>query len=293
MKKIAIIGLGRFGTKLFERFNKYGNVKFVCDRKINGKLLDLKNKYDVEVCDNYREILDKIDMVVIATPSNTHYSIVKECLLNKKDVFVEKPLCVKLEEAKELINIAKKENLKLYVDDVFLFRKEYQEFKNLILGKNINKIKFTWKKYGTFDDSIVNALVYHDMYMLIDLLGEKNITNFKIIKNKDPLRKGRCDILEFSFNYNGIIIECKYDRTYHSKEKDIEVIFLENKIRNKVKWSNDKVKINNKEIKLKKEDALSTLIFKVLNNKVDYSKNNFLALKSIEYMEQIKKNKIK
>ncbi len=283
MKKIAVIGLGKFGIKLFERFNEHNEVKFVCGKKINERLLDLKNKYDVGVCENYREILDKVDLVVVATPSDTHYSIVKDCLLAGKDVFVEKPLCTKSAEAKELINISRKKKLKLYVDDVFLYRKEYQELKKLILGKDVNKIKFTWKKYGTFDDSITNALVYHDMYMLIDLFGERSITNLKI-KSEDPLKQGRYDSLEFSFNYDGIIVECEYDRTFDGRKKNIEILFGDDR----VEWNNDKIIVDNKIINLEKEDALTLMVSKFLKNEVDYIKNNFLALKSIEYIENLK-----
>jgi len=284
MKKIAIIGFGRFGTILFDKFNKHGDIKFVCEKEINRKLLDPKQNFGVAISGNYEEVLDKVDLVVVATPAETHYSIIKKCLQRGKDVFVEKPLANSVSEAKELIEVAEAKKLKLYIDNVFLYRKEFQELKKRIQERKIKKIIFRWRKYGTFNESILNNLVYHDMYMLIDLLGLGDINTLKLVKVKDPLKRGRIDILEFRFNYNGTEIECKYDRTYSGKEKYMEII-IDNE---NFKWLNNKIVINNKTEEIKEQDALSEAVKDLLNDKVDYTQNHFLALKSLECLQQIK-----
>ena len=44
---------------------------------------------------NKKEIFndEEINAVIISTPIRTHYSLVKQALLSKKHVFIEKPLC--------------------------------------------------------------------------------------------------------------------------------------------------------------------------------------------------------
>ncbi|WP_420021928.1 Gfo/Idh/MocA family oxidoreductase, partial [Candidatus Kryptobacter tengchongensis] len=54
--------------------------------------------------------------VAIATPSETHFELAKIFLLSGRDVFVEKPLALKLEDAIELVKIAEEKNLILMVD---------------------------------------------------------------------------------------------------------------------------------------------------------------------------------
>ena len=63
---------------------------------------------------DYRVLLDNhsIDAVFISTtPEPTHYPIAKESLLAGKHVFLEKPIALKLEEADELISLARSKNL--------------------------------------------------------------------------------------------------------------------------------------------------------------------------------------
>lgn len=63
---------------------------------------------------DYRTLLDNhtIDAVFISTiPEPTHYPIAKESMLAGKHVFLEKPIALELEEADELISLARSKNL--------------------------------------------------------------------------------------------------------------------------------------------------------------------------------------
>jgi predicted dehydrogenase len=63
---------------------------------------------------DYRKLLENksIDAVMISTtPEPTHYPIAKESMLAGKHVFLEKPIAIELEEAEELIALAKQKNL--------------------------------------------------------------------------------------------------------------------------------------------------------------------------------------
>jgi predicted dehydrogenase len=59
--------------------------------------------------DDYRELLEDvtIDAVHICTPNATHYQMAKDALLAGKHVLCEKPLSVSVEEAQELVNLAR------------------------------------------------------------------------------------------------------------------------------------------------------------------------------------------
>ena len=73
--KVGLIGYGKWGKILHEKLNKFCDVKFVCTSK-----------------DDYIWQLENVDWVVVATPDDTHYEIVKNCLWFGKNVFCEKPL---------------------------------------------------------------------------------------------------------------------------------------------------------------------------------------------------------
>lgn len=79
----------------------------------------------------------EVDLVLITTPNQTHYAMVKESLLAGKHVLVEKPLVATVAEAEELAELAKRQGKVLYV---------YQNRRwdsHIATGKIANGAKFT------------------------------------------------------------------------------------------------------------------------------------------------------
>ena len=106
---IGAIGVGGRGSYLVDEFSGIGErdngcqILAVCDvyrkrARINAE----KHKCDSTL--DYREILNRpdIDAVLIATPDHWHAKIALEAMDRGKDVYVEKPMCHTIEEAKLL-----------------------------------------------------------------------------------------------------------------------------------------------------------------------------------------------
>lgn len=76
----------------------------VCAEKAKG------DYPDVDTYTNMKEMLDRddIDMVSVVTPHSSHAVIVIECLNAGKHVVVEKPMCITVAEATNMIETAKK-----------------------------------------------------------------------------------------------------------------------------------------------------------------------------------------
>ena len=67
---------------------------------------------------DYRDLLkiDTIDAFLVSTtPEQTHYTITRECLLAGKHILLEKPIALSLDEADELMAIAREKNLKFTI----------------------------------------------------------------------------------------------------------------------------------------------------------------------------------
>ena len=75
MIKVGLIGYGTWGKILYTKLEKFCDVKFTCRSK-----------------DNYISKLDDVDWVVVSTPNETHYEIVKKCLWFGKMYFVKNHL---------------------------------------------------------------------------------------------------------------------------------------------------------------------------------------------------------
>src|SRR2546422_10604653 len=65
---------------------------------------------DVEVVRSVDDLLTRaIDVVVIATPNTSHHPIAKQCLLAGRHVVFDKPLAPTLQEAQDLVELAKQQ----------------------------------------------------------------------------------------------------------------------------------------------------------------------------------------
>ncbi len=85
---------------------------------------------DVKIPTDLQSIFenDGVELVVIATPNTSHFSIAKQAILAGKNVVVDKPFTITSKEADELIDLAKSQNVIL---SVFQNRRWDSDFKTL------------------------------------------------------------------------------------------------------------------------------------------------------------------
>ena len=111
--KFAIIGCGRIFPKHYEIFEKklFNNfvLTSICEKK-SKKLKKINKKTNLNFYKDYKKLIknEKIDVAIILTESGNHYDVAKYCLEHKLNIIVEKPLCLKLNQANNLIKLSKK-----------------------------------------------------------------------------------------------------------------------------------------------------------------------------------------
>jgi predicted dehydrogenase len=108
--KAAIVGTGFIGPAHLEALRRIPNVEVVALVEVNQELADEKAKQlGIPRAYVFADMLkqDDIDVVHICTPNFLHYSQAKAVLEAEKHVVCEKPLAISLEEAEDLVKIAK------------------------------------------------------------------------------------------------------------------------------------------------------------------------------------------
>lgn len=114
----------------------------------NVFLLD-KNKSYEEQLRSCKWFTDDVDSVIIGTPPQEHCLLSLACLKLRKHVFVEKPMAMNVNEAKEMADNAKENGCVLNIMHSFQFsngiQKMYRRFSNGEFGKliSINEIQLT------------------------------------------------------------------------------------------------------------------------------------------------------
>ena len=121
--KTLLIGNGYWGSIVEKKLKEQTQLLYVANSKDN--IDDVLKKFDV-------------DYVFVCTPTNTHYEIVEKCISHQKNIFCEKPFTGDFPTATKLFDLAEKNNVKLFVDNIFLCRNEFTN----IPKKNFTKIQF-------------------------------------------------------------------------------------------------------------------------------------------------------
>ena len=143
--KIAVVGCGHWGKNLVRNFFELGVLTAVCDSNYSS-LEMVKNNYPgVTTTNNYDDLFKpelKIDGLVIATPSSTHYELAKQALMAGKNLYVEKPLASSLKEAEELQKLALDRGLVLMVGHLLLYHPAVNKLKTLISQGYLGDIQY-------------------------------------------------------------------------------------------------------------------------------------------------------
>ena len=201
MINIGIIGCGRIATHHCEAIMKTPGLKIlgVCDLDLK-KAEDLASKFKTQAYKNYYQMLNEkqeIDLVVIITPSGTHYEHTIDIIKKyKKNIIIEKPTFLKSQQVQEVYKLAKKNKLKIFP----IFQNRYNKAvkkvkKSLELGqlgeiRTINATVRWCRPQRYYDMSIWRGTYSHDGGALtnqgihyIDMLifFAKNITEVSCI----------------------------------------------------------------------------------------------------------------
>jgi predicted dehydrogenase len=105
----------------------------------------------------------EIQAIIVATPVSSHYAIAKAALEAGKHCFVEKPLTQTSAQAQELIDIAAKKGVHLFVDYTFLFTGAVQKMRDIVTKGELGDLLY-------FDSVRINlGLFQHDVNVIWDL----------------------------------------------------------------------------------------------------------------------------
>jgi len=178
-RNIAVIGCGYWGKNLVRNFAELGALHTVCDADPQ-KLEFAKSLYpDINFEADYHKVLSDKEVrgVVISTPAVTHYPMAKEAILLNKDVFVEKPLALEVEQGGELVALAEKHKKILLVGHLLEYHPAVIRLKELVEKGELGRINYIYSNrlnLGKFrtEENILWSFAPHDISSILLLLGE-------------------------------------------------------------------------------------------------------------------------
>lgn len=141
---VGVIGVGGRGTYVAREFATVGkgeaNAQIVAVCDTYQKRINANKEYhskDGGKCDgylDYREIINRgdIDAVIVATPDHWHAPIALQAMDHGKDVYLEKPMCHTVDEARQLVATVKETKRVLQVGSQTTSGDQWHQAKRVI-----------------------------------------------------------------------------------------------------------------------------------------------------------------
>jgi len=140
--RIAVVGLGKMGLSHFAMVNAHPRVEAVgCDGA--GFMVDvLSRNISVPIHRDYQTMIakERLDAVVIATPSRLHAPMVTAALEQGLHVFCEKPFCHDWQDSERLTKVATDKGLVAQVGYHYRYVGAFQEMKRIVDSGALGRI---------------------------------------------------------------------------------------------------------------------------------------------------------
>ena len=175
---VAVLGAGRWGRNLVRNLHELGALQAVVDPRPEVRS-EVESTYpDVVVWAEPKDAFaSDVDAVVIATPAVTHAALALAAIQAGKDVFVEKPFALSVEEAERVVREAYAAERVLMVGHMLLYQPAIRWIREYVLQGNIGSLIGLHQErlnLGTVRtvENVLWSLGVHDVAALLYLIGE-------------------------------------------------------------------------------------------------------------------------
>ena len=192
--KIAVVGCGYWGKNLVRNFNQLGTLSIVCDTTPSGRATAADLAPQATIVEDIQQVFEtEVSGLVIATPAETHYNLVRQALTAGKDVFVEKPLALTYEQGVHLVRLAEEYNRILMVGHVLEYHPAVVKLFTLVRNGELGKVRYIYSNRLSLgkirrEENILWSFAPHDVAVILRLIraAEAATTNKSHSMNPVP-----------------------------------------------------------------------------------------------------------
>ena len=208
MVKVAIIGLGYWGPNFIRIMDELPEARLVaaCDSDA-AKYERLAGLYPhVEFTDDLESLLsgDKVDAVIIATGSDSHYEVGRKSLLQNKHVLVEKPIALRSSQAADIVELAARKKRVLLVGHLLRYHRGVIKLKEYLDEGYLGKIRYIYTTRVNLgrirkEESALWSFATHDISVVDYLLGGQ--PEYVTASGQSYVRKGVHDVVFVTLHF--------------------------------------------------------------------------------------------
>lgn len=197
--RIGVVGVGKMGRYHLEKYLQLPGVAVVGFVEPRAQIAaELTAKYGVRAFTELAELLFEVDALTVACPTDAHAWVARRALEAGVHVLIEKPIASRIEDAEELVALAKRKACILQVGMVERFR-----LGALAQGVPLRPALFVeahrlsaqLARESTID--VVSDLMIHDLDLALSLIDEDpsqvSAIGMKVVTDKDDLANVRIE----------------------------------------------------------------------------------------------------
>ena len=228
--KVGVVGVGKMGEYHVGVLSEMREVDLVgvvdSDQERAKKISE---QYKTRSYNNYKDLFNEVDAVVVAVPTSLHYAIGKEFIEAGIHTLLEKPCTDDLSKAEELFDLAEKKKITLHIGHVERFNGAVQELFKIVK----DPIYIECRRMSPFssrikDDGVVLDIMIHDIDIVLKLVNS-TVVNINVIGNS--IFSKRDDLINAQIEFeNGCIANILASRVSQNKVRTLEVTQKESSI---------------------------------------------------------------
>jgi predicted dehydrogenase len=174
---VAVLGCGYWGKNLVRNFNALGALRGIADESPEGRSTASTIAPRALLYTDAESILrSDVDGIVIATPAITHYQLASRALYAGKDVFVEKPLALNVDDGERLVELAARNDRILMVGHVLEYHPAILRMREQIKQGDLGNIQYLYSNLLSLgkirrEENILWSFAPHDVAIILRIVG--------------------------------------------------------------------------------------------------------------------------
>lgn len=197
---VAVVGCGYWGKNLVRDFQRLNSLGAVCDRTANARATARQLAPGVKVVSDFKLLLrDKsINAVALATPASTHCDLAIRAMRAGKDVLVEKPLALTLDDGIKMERVAKNTGRILMVGHLLEYHPAIVELRKMVEDGHLGKVNYIYSNRLNFGkirtrENALWSFAPHDIAVILRIFNDEMPVRV-ICGGGSYLQKGVADV---------------------------------------------------------------------------------------------------
>ena len=180
VRDLGLIGLGHWGKNLARNFDRLGALHTLCDASEEVLKAYGSDYASLDLVTDSAAVFEnpEITKVAIAAPAVDHYDLARAAIGAGKDVFVEKPIALELDQAQELTAAATSAGRILMVGHLLQYHPCIREVQRLVREGGLGQLRYVTSNrlnLGRFrrEENVLWSFAPHDVSVILSITGDE------------------------------------------------------------------------------------------------------------------------